>query len=291
MKKTDVKNILKLAKRSTWSVDDFEWDEPLSKDLDKRSKELLGMAFLYISGIERLGASVFRIHSKNVNDEDAAELFELFAQDEERHADAELAMAKRLGYEWKDLPWTARRSFKLLQKDLESLLEKEIGRWIHNVNCSSIMFFEFGLDSVVLPVLKDMTNDKLQKKVWAKIDKDESRHLAMDYWLIENRYERNQERKENPVEGSLMSDIRLVGQKALLPAFIAARMVYLVPGFLPFVRVGMKLPMRREYFENYMKKVNQVPKSAPHAMEVKSYRVRASLIKRFLGRYSEEAVA
>ena len=291
MKKTDVKNILKIAKQSTWSVEDFNWDEPLSKDLDEKSKKLLGTAFLYISGIERLGASAFRIHSKNVNDENAAELFELFAQDEERHAEAELAMAKRLGYEWKDLPWSARRMFKLLQKDLESLPEKEIGRWIHNVNCSSIMFFEFGLDSVVLPILKDMTSDNLQKKVWAKIDKDESRHLAMDYWLIENRYERNKERKENPVKDSLLSDIRLASQKALLPAFIAARMVYVVPGFIPFVRVGLEIPMKREYLENYMKKVEQVPKSAPHAMEVKSYRVRANLVNRLLGRFSVEAVA
>lgn len=291
MKKANVRNILEISKKSKWSVDDFDWDQPLSDDLDDKAKKNLGTAFLYISGIERLGAAAFRIHAKNVNNKDAAKVFEIFSEDEERHADAELAMAKRLGVEWKDLPWTARRMFKLLKKDIESLPEKEIGRWLHNVNCSSIMFFEFGLDAIVLPVLKDMTDDELQDKVWAKIDKDESRHLAMDYWLIENRYARDKKNKNNPVEESFRSNFNLQFQKALLPAFLAARMVYVVPGFLPFAKVAFKLPMKREYLQNYMKRVEQVPKAAPHAMEVKSYRVRAKLITKLLGGYAEEVVA
>lgn len=288
MKKANVRNILEISRKSKWSVDDFNWDEPLSDDLDDKTKKKLGTAFLYISGIERLGAAAFRIHAKNVDSKDAAKVFEIFAEDEVRHADAELAMAKRLGLQWKDLPWSARRMFKLLQKDIESLPNKEIGRWLHNVNCSSIMFFEFGLDAIVLPVLKEMTNDKLQKRVWEKIDKDESRHLAMDYWLIENRYSRNKENKKNPVEEPLSSNLKLSYQKALLPAFLAARMVYVVPGFLPFVRLASKLPIKKEYIQDYMQRVEDVPKVAPHAMEVKSYRIRVKLIKKMLGGFVED---
>jgi len=290
MKKANVRNILEISNKSKWSVDDFNWDQPLSDDLDDKTKKVLGIAFLYISGIERLGAAAFRIHARNVDSKDAAKLFEIFAEDEERHADAELAMAKRLGVQWKDLPWSARRMFKLLQKDIESLPDKEIGRWLHNVNCSSIMFFEFGLDAIVLPILKEMTNDKLQNQVWEKIDKDESRHLAMDYWLIENRYARDKKNKKNPVEEPFLSSLKLSYQKALLPAFLAARMVYVVPGFLPFVQLAFKLPIKKEYIQDYMQRIEEVPKVAPHAMEVKSYRVRAKLIKKMLSGFVEEPV-
>jgi len=219
MKKANVRNILEISNKSKWSVDDFNWDQPLSDDLDDKTKKVLVIAFLYISGIERLGAAAFRIHARNVDSKDAAKLFEIFAEDEERHADAELAMAKRLGVQWKDLPWTARRMFKLLQKDIESLPDKEIGRWLHNVNCSSIMFFEFGLDAIVLPILKEMTNDKLQNQVWEKIDKDESRHLAMDYWLIENRYARDKKNKNNPVEEPFFSSFNLQLSEGIFARF------------------------------------------------------------------------
>ncbi len=290
MKKANVRNILEISKKSKWSLEDFNWEQPLSDDLDDKTKKDLGTAFLYISGIERLGAAAFRIHAKNVDNKDAAKLFEIFAEDEERHADAELAMAKRLGVQWKDLPWSARRVFKLLQKDIESLPDKEIGRWLHNVNCSSIMFFEFGLDAIVLPVLKEMTNDKLQNQVWEKIDKDESRHLAMDYWLIENRYARDLKNKKKPVEEPFLSNLKLSYQKALLPAFLAARMVYIVPGFLPFARLAFKLPIKREYIQDYMQRVEDVPKVALHAMEVRSYRVRDNLIKKMLSGFVPEVV-
>jgi len=55
--------------------------------------------------------------------------------------------------------------------------------------------------------------------------------------------------------------------------------------------VAFKLPMNREYLQNYIKRVEQVPKAAPHAMEVKSNRVRAKLITKLLGGYAEEVVA
>lgn len=290
MKKANVRNILEISRKSKWSLEDFNWDHPLSDDLDDKTKKDLGTAFLYISGIERLGAAAFRIHARNVDNKDAAKLFEIFAEDEERHADAELAMAKRLGLQWKDLPWSARRMFKLLQKDIESLPDKEIGRWLHNVNCSSIMFFEFGLDAIVLPILKEMTNDELQNQVWEKIDKDESRHLAMDYWLIENRYARDMKNKKKPVEEPFLSNLKLSYQKALLPAFLAARMVYVVPGFLPFTQLAFKLPIKKEYIQDYIQRVDEVPKVAPHAMEVKSYRVRAKLIKKMLSGFVENPV-
>ena len=59
---------------------------------------------LFTAGLERQAAKIFELNAHYITDKRAKQIFELFAIDENRHAEAEIRLARRLGVRWKDLP-------------------------------------------------------------------------------------------------------------------------------------------------------------------------------------------
>ena len=276
----DIQNILTSSKRQQWSVDDFDWSAPVDMDgVSKKQQRNLAFVLLFISGVERAGAEFFRIHADYVDDPVASELFNVFAADEDRHADAEVEMAKRLGMEWHELPWITRLAFKFVNYDLETLRKSKYGPGIHRFGATMILFAELGLDGIVMPTLRKGMNEPLHDAVWKKIDQDERRHVAMDYWLIENRYERNlayeKSKSDNPLLQSRKKKFRL---SIPLRSIILTPLI-VIPGFLMVARAATALPVEASVFRRYWELVKAVPKKSPHATELASYNNPRSWIK------------
>jgi hypothetical protein len=139
---------------------------------------------------------------------------------------------------------------------------------------SYILLFELALDTILMPALKKLSNDPVQADVFRRIDKDESRHLAMDYWLLE--------RKGLEQKGLTLEDImeKRFGKadflaRLRLRAKLAASLGTFLLGFGSMaihVRELRSLLMDKASLDKYLELVDRVPKKAPHALDVPAYR-------------------
>ena len=180
----DLSHVLEATKKGQWSVHEFDWDTPLQggDTLTADEKRQAGLMILFTAGLEMQAAKIFGLCAEYVGDKHARQIYELFERDENRHAEAEILMAKRYGVTWKDLPLATKWLFEALK-----LQWVAPSRVLHEMTSTQIVFFEIGLDSLLIPALKATVSDPLQAEVFRRIDVDESRHLAMDYWLLERR--------------------------------------------------------------------------------------------------------
>ncbi len=268
----DLDRILEATSKGQWSVDDFDWSAPLegADGLTKREKRQAGMALVFTAGLERQAARVFSLCAEYTEDPRAKQIYRLFEADELRHAEAELRLARRYGVEWKDQPWPVRWMFHELKKNF-----RPPHRGTHELSSATIVLFELALDSILIPALKERVSDPLQAQVFRRIDLDESRHLAMDYWLLD--------RKGAYFDGRDMGDVlqqelgkaplhmRLRGQYRLyltMAAFLIGFGVNAVT--LPDLRKDLQDPKK---IAKYLSRVDTIPKKAPLAMKAPAFRM------------------
>lgn len=188
MTQLDLDKMLGSISEGQWSVDAFDWKTP-SPTLDalgEDERRSMAHCLLFVAGLERLGSEAFRVTASQEPDPRAKAIFQLIALDEERHAEAEVRMAARLGHDFGGLPRVARWFFRLARRDL-AMATLATRRLIHENISMQIVLFELGLDSFFTPMLKERLSDPLHDEVVRRIERDESRHLAMDYWLLERR--------------------------------------------------------------------------------------------------------
>jgi hypothetical protein len=282
----DLDRVLANTRAGQWSVDDFDWSRPLegADHLGRRERREAGLALAFTAGLERQAARVFGLCATYADDPRAREIYRLFARDEDRHAAAELALARRYGVTWDDQPITVRWMFRTLAGNFEPPT-----RGVHELSAASILLFELALDSILIPALKQRVADPLQAEVFRRIDLDESRHLAMDYWLLD--------RKGAEAGGRTLRELLEAEQgRAPLPARLAGKlrlwraMAALLVGF---ATNGLTIrSLRRELTDpakirRYLKRVSQVPNKAPRALDAPAYRMGLrgqQMILRLMGR-------
>ncbi len=264
----DLEHLLETSKKGQWSVDDFNWDtspEGIER-LSRRERDLLGLVFLFTAGVEKLGAHAFRVNARNSADPIVRDLFEIIASDEDRHAQAETLLAGRLGMEWEDLHPLLRLSFKLLSRDLRQLRGWR-SRIFHEIIGSQIILFELGLDALWSPTIKEMLQDPFQNEIIRLIDRDESRHLAMDYWFLEQK-------------GLGYEQTRLNTRKILrnLPLRVQSATLGMA-AFLVFFWMVRDLNIKPERFKDYWDRVLAIRDKAPSARHFPPHRHTLDFIK------------
>ena len=260
-------NLLEKSRTGQWSVKDFDWDQPLGSNvsISERQKRLLGRILLFTAGVERLGAYAFQVNEKNSTNPTVRALFEIIANDEFRHAEAETLLAERLGVEWSDLPWLLRYSFKVLSRDLRKLKGTK-GRIFHEIVGTQIILFELGLDSLWSPTVREMLDEPFQNEIIRLIDRDESRHLAMDYWLLDHKG-----------SGNDCTPLTIPGMLANLPLRLSSAGLG-AAAFLTFFWSVRNLRNPPERFEDYWTKVKNIVEKSPHAREFPPHRISVGLI-------------
>lgn len=271
-KSVNLDTLLEVAKRNQWSVHDFDWHSPIADDIAKTRKQrkLLGRMLLMTAGFERLGVDAFMNHAKHSDDKVAKTIFQLIALDEQRHADAEVELAKRLGVKWRDLPFPVRAMFKQFSRDIRRAGRTPVSRLLHEFGASGIPIAELALDTLLLPTLKKMSDDPLLMEVFKLIDRDEARHIAMDYWLLE---EKGKARKSG-----LKAKRSQNGKKYSYP-FRPLSLGFAVVGLVSFAWSVRETPMGGDEFVAYWDRLLSVDAKAPHSMEVKSFRVSVDFMK------------
>ena len=211
----DLDRVLAATRAGQWSVNKGDrTGAPVqgAEALSRADRRALGMALVFVAGLEEQAARVFALCADYVDDARAKEIYGLFAQDERRHADAERKLAARFGVHHRDLPRATRWMLESLAGNFNPPT-----RGVHEVSSATILLFELGLDSLI-PALRDkVAGSPLQEEVFRRIDRDESRHLAMDYWLLD--------RKGGEFGGRPLAEVLTGGQPRSLRERITTRYI------------------------------------------------------------------
>jgi hypothetical protein len=268
----DLDRMLENTRRGQWTLDDFDFTTPLqgAGDMSRRERREAGLALVFTAGLERQAARVFDLCAEYIDDERATAIYRLFAEDERRHAAAELELARRYGVGWKDQPVAVRWMFKTLARNWDTRT-----RALHEMSAATILLFELALDTLLIPALKERVDDPVQSQVFRRIDLDESRHLAMDYWLLDRKgaYFRGRELGDvlESELGPFSRTQKLMGRYRLYRTLVAFLVGFGANAFqLRAMRKAFNDPER---IRRYLARVADVPGKAPLAMQVPAFRM------------------
>ena len=165
--------------RDQWSLDDLDWSvtpPPMSRD----KEEAIVQAFTDMAAIELLAAALFEVQRENATDPTLAKIFSTFVADEKRHS----AVAKRLARhydvhhyrDYKESPslTSFRPHFLIVVKEALPELAN-----------AYITAGELILDVALLRSLDDYVADDMSHQAMHLINRDESRHIAIDFHMTE----------------------------------------------------------------------------------------------------------
>ncbi len=171
--------MLAMCRRDQWSIDDLDWSrEP--RGLSREHETAVCQYFMDMSGIELLAGELFKVQRDMTDDPTLAAIFDSFVVDEERHS----AVARRLcehydvhGYQTYELnPHLVR--FRDPFVEAVHHLPPDIAN-------AYITGGELLLDVALLRSLDDFVDDEMSHSAMKLINRDESRHIAMDYYMVE----------------------------------------------------------------------------------------------------------
>lgn len=177
----DLARLREKCERFQWDVSDIDWGAPGAECVDDaQARALLPfMADLY--WIEKVAAVVFGSMAARESDPTRKAIFTTFAADEQRHADAELELMVRWGIAGR----RARPQPNPSVAKLLDTLERTADRVHPSVFAAVVPMTELVLDGALVKYLVRTVDDPVCQAVFEKINADEARHLAMDFYMLE----------------------------------------------------------------------------------------------------------
>ena len=175
----DLDRMLDKCHRLQWNVDELDWTVT-PKQLSREDEIAIVQYFTDMAGIERLAKALFETQMERTDDPVLKEIFATFVVDEERHAVA----AERLARHY-DVHHYQRY-------ELNADLVKFRPHFINAIRYLSaevanvyITAGELLLDVALLRSLDDYVDDDMSRQAMKLINRDESRHIAVDYHMVE----------------------------------------------------------------------------------------------------------
>jgi hypothetical protein len=175
----DLDKMLTRIKDRQWALADFEWDAPGANRVSLEQRPSLAAFMADLVWIEQVGARGFAALSRQAPDPVLAEIYRWFHAEEQRHANAELALMRRWGMLDDGVPEpnnNIRLVIRWLDRFGDDLPMGVLG--------SVIPLLEVALDGALVKFLLDEVHDPLCHDVFERINSDESRHLAVDFHVL-----------------------------------------------------------------------------------------------------------
>ena len=176
----DLQKMLEKCRRDQWRVSDLDWTKtprPMSKD----DEEAIVQYFTDMAGIERLAGALFREQERRVQDETLKKIFRTFIVDEERHAVA----AEKLSRFYDVHRLRDYRQSRSLERLFPAFLDA-IHYLDDDVANAYVTAGELMLDIALLRSINDYVADETSAQAMKLINRDESRHIAIDYHMVEH---------------------------------------------------------------------------------------------------------
>ena len=175
----DLTRMLEKCVRDQWSIDDLDWTLP-PPTLEREKEEAIVQYFVDMAGIELLAGALFEVQRKKTKDPTLKKIFSTFVADEKRHSAVAARLAKHYDVhhyrEYKESP--SLTSFRPYFLALVERASPEIAN-------AYITSGELILDVALLRSLDDYVDDEMSHRAMHLINRDESRHIAIDFHMTE----------------------------------------------------------------------------------------------------------
>src|ERR1700736_1303785 len=177
----DMDAMLGKIKDRQWALADIDWDAPGAEQITDEQRPQLKAFMADLCWIENIGARGFAALTKKAPTPTIAEIYRYFHAEEQRHANAELALMKR---------WGMLEDGEVPEPNVNIRLAIDwLDRWADDMPLSLlgtvIPMLEVALDGALLKFLLDEVHDPVCHQVFEKINNDESRHLVVDFEVLD----------------------------------------------------------------------------------------------------------
>lgn len=209
----DMEQMLAKIKDRQWALADIDWDAPGAEMITDEQRPKLKEFMSDLCWIENVGARGFAAMVDKAPNETIAEIYRYFHAEEQRHANAELALMRRWGMlEEDELPEpnsNIRMAIEWLDTYGDEMPLTVLG--------SVIPMLEVALDGALLKFLLEEVHDPVCHQVFEKINNDESRHIAVDFAVLDMMG--NAKARQLAVEfvGGLLTPGLLIGMMMYIP--------------------------------------------------------------------------
>jgi len=177
----DMDEMLARIKDRQWALADIDWEAPGAETISEEFRPRLKAFMADLCWIENVGARGFAALAKKAPTPTLSEIYRYFHAEEQRHANAELALMKRWGMlEEGEIPEPSvniRMAIEWLDSYADDMPLSVLG--------TVIPMLEVALDGALLKFLLEEVHDPVCHQVFEKINNDESRHIAVDFEVLD----------------------------------------------------------------------------------------------------------
>lgn len=176
----DLADTLATIKARQWGLKDIDWDAPGAELVTDEQKPNLKAFMADLMWIEHIGARAFAGLALKAPTNQLREIYTYFHAEEQKHANAELALMKRWGLlQDGEIPLpNVQISYAL------DMVDKTADSTPFEFQATMIPLLEVALDGALLKFLTEEIRDPLLKVVLSKVNGDESRHLAVGFHVL-----------------------------------------------------------------------------------------------------------
>jgi len=170
--------MLERCRRDQWSVRDVDLTKP-PRPLSESDEAAVCQLFTDMAVIERLAGALFREQSRRTDDPTLRAIFDTFVVDEVRHAQ----MAQLLADYYDRRSVRVYRPSPALTRFFDHFVTAVTGLEDDVAN-TYITAGELILDIALLRSINDYVDDEASSRAMRLINRDESRHIAIDYYMV-----------------------------------------------------------------------------------------------------------
>jgi hypothetical protein len=175
----DLERMLRMCHEGQWKTSDLDWSVS-PRAMPRDDEVAIVQLFTDMAGIERLAGALFVEQERRARDPVLKEIFGTFVKDEVRHAQA----AQLLADHYDVHHYRAYRTSHTLERMFPAFVDA-IQYLADDVANAYITAGELILDVALLRTVDDYVHDPMSAQAMALINRDESRHIAIDYHMVE----------------------------------------------------------------------------------------------------------
>ncbi|ETA04715.1 reductase [Gordonia alkanivorans] len=177
----DLDLMLDKIKDKQWALADIDWDAPGAELIDPDLYAKLKPFLADLMWIENVGARGFAAMAKKAPTPTLTSIYEHFHAEEQKHANAELALMRRWGMLDDDEIPSPNINVQLVINWLDRYSDGMSLSFLGTV----IPMLEVALDGALIKFITDEVKDPVAQEVFKRINSDESRHLAVDFEVMD----------------------------------------------------------------------------------------------------------
>jgi len=254
----DFDAMLRTIKDKQWSLADIDWDAPGAETMTDELRAKMQPFMADLVWIEHVGARGFASLATMAPTPAIKEIYEYFHAEEQKHANAELALMKRWGMldESGTVPEpniNVKMAIKTLDTFGDSLPLTGLATLIPLLECA--------LDGALVKFLLDEVEDPVCHEVFRHINSDEARHITVDFQVLEL------------IGAGPLHKLLIESASNLKPQVVLGLIVVFVP-LINKMRdniVAMGLPEQKLY--NAVKRFNTIGSRGDYTKRIPAYHV------------------